>query len=70
MATLAGAFRINLEKVGYYSIGEGYEPSSIGKCKTAISIMKLTTILFCTVFSFPLITILYLAGWWRMLFGL
>jgi adenosylcobinamide-phosphate synthase len=70
MATLAGALRIKLEKVGYYSIGEGYEPSSIRKCKTAISIMKLTTILFCLVFSVPLITILYLVGWWRLLFGL
>jgi adenosylcobinamide-phosphate synthase len=70
MATMAGALRIKLEKVGYYSIGEGYEPSTIGKCKTAISIMKLTAILFSTVFSFPLITILYLAGWWRILFGL
>src|SRR5438094_162297 len=43
MATMAGALRIKLEKIGYYSIGEEYEPSSIEKCKTAISIMKLTT---------------------------
>jgi adenosylcobinamide-phosphate synthase len=70
MSTMAGALRIKLEKIGYYSIGEEYEPSSIEKCKTAISIMKLTTILFCMIFSAPLITILYLAGWWRILFGL
>ncbi|HZA06937.1 MAG TPA: hypothetical protein VE619_04460, partial [Nitrososphaeraceae archaeon] len=59
-----------LEKIGYYSIGEEYEPSSIEKCKTAISIMKLTTFLFCIILSAPLITILYYAGWWRILFGL
>jgi adenosylcobinamide-phosphate synthase len=70
MSTMAGALRIKLEKIGYYSIGEEYEPSSIEKCKAAISIMKLTTILFCMIFSAPLITILYLAGWWRILFGL
>lgn len=70
MATMAGALRIKLEKIGYYSIGEEYEPSSIEKCKTAISIMKLTTILFCMILSAPLITILYLAGWWGILYGL
>lgn len=70
MATMAGALRIRLEKIGYYSIGEEYEPSSIEKCKTAISIMKLTTFLFCIILSAPLITILYFAGWWRILFGL
>ena len=70
MATMAGALRIKLEKIGFYSLGDEYEPFSIEKCKTAISIMKLTTILFCLVFSFPLITILHLVGWWRILFGL
>ena len=70
MATMAGALRIKLEKIGHYSLGESYEPSSIEKCKTAISIMKLTTILFCVIFSIPLIAILYLAGWWGILFGI
>jgi adenosylcobinamide-phosphate synthase len=70
MATMAGALRIKLEKIGHYSLGESYEPSSVEKCKTAISIMKLTTILFCVIFSTPLIAILYLAGWWGVLFGI
>lgn len=70
MATMAGALRIKLEKIGHYSLGESYEPSSVEKCKTAISIMKLTTILFCVIFSIPLIAILYLAGWWGILFGI
>ena len=70
MATMAGALRIKLEKIGHYSLGEKYEPSSVEKCKAAISIMKLTTILFCVIFSTPLIAILYLAGWWGVLFGI
>jgi adenosylcobinamide-phosphate synthase len=70
MATMAGALRIKLEKIGHYSLGEKYEPSSVEKCKAAISIMKLTTILFCVIFSTPLIAILYLAGWWGILFGI
>lgn len=70
MATIAGALRIKLEKIGHYSLGEKYEPSSVEKCETAISIMELTTILFCIIFSIPLIAILYLAGWWGILFGI
>jgi adenosylcobinamide-phosphate synthase len=70
MATMAGALRIRLEKIGHYSLGIDYELASIGKCRTAISIMKLTTILFCLVFTIPLIVILDLTGWWRLLFGL
>src|ERR671931_141291 len=70
MATMAGALRVRLEKIGYYSIGDEYEPASLEKCETAVSIMKLTTIVFCLIFSIPLIVILYLAGWWSLLFGL
>ncbi len=70
MAAMAGALRIKLEKIGYYSLGDEQEPNSISKCRTALSIMKLTTILFCLFFSAPLMTVLYLAGWWNLLFGI
>jgi adenosylcobinamide-phosphate synthase len=70
MATMAGALRIKLEKVGHYSLGENREPLSIAKCKKAISIMKLTTILFSLCLSIPMLLILYLVGWWKLLFGL
>jgi len=70
MATMAGALRIKLEKVGHYSLGENREPLSIAKCKKSISIMKLTTILFSLCLSIPMILILYLFGWWKLLFGL
>ena len=69
MATIAGALRINLEKIGHYSLGDGYEDTTIEKCLAAISIMKLTTILFCIIFSIPLISLLNLVGWWNFLFG-
>jgi adenosylcobinamide-phosphate synthase len=70
MATMAGALRIKLEKIEHYSLGDEYESLSVEKCRTAISIMKLTTILFCLILSIPLIAILHLACWWRLLFGI
>jgi adenosylcobinamide-phosphate synthase len=69
MAAMAGALKISLEKIGYYSLGDQCEPASIEKCKVAISIMKCTAVAFCVIFSGPLITILYVAGWWKIIFG-
>lgn len=69
MAAMAGALRIKLEKIGHYSLGENHEPLSIAKCRTALSIMKLTTILFSVGVSIPILLILYLVGWWKLLFG-
>jgi adenosylcobinamide-phosphate synthase len=70
MATMAGALRVRLEKIGHYALGDEQEPASLGKCKTAISIMKLTTLLFCLGVSAPIISVLYLAGWWRLVLGI
>jgi len=70
MATMAGALRIRLEKIGHYSLGDEQEPASLEKCRAAISIMKLTTLLFCLGVSAPMISILYLAGWWRFVLGI
>jgi adenosylcobinamide-phosphate synthase len=69
MAAMAGALRVNLEKIGHYSIGDQYENISIEKCKLAISIMRYTVIAFAMIVCTPLITLLYLFGWWRMVFG-
>jgi adenosylcobinamide-phosphate synthase len=69
MATMAGALRVRLEKIGHYALGDEQEPASLEKCRVAISIMKLTTLLFCFGVSAPIISILYLAGWWRLLLG-
>lgn len=70
MATMAGALRVRLEKIDHYSLGDDQEPATIAKCHTAISIMKLTTLLFCLLFSLPMMSFLYLAGWWRLLLGI
>jgi adenosylcobinamide-phosphate synthase len=69
MATMAGALRVRLEKIGHYSLGDGEEPATLEKCREAVSIMKLTTLLFCSGVSAPIISVLYLAGWWRIFLG-
>lgn len=69
MSAVAGALRIRLEKIGHYSLGDGQEQATIEKCRTAISIMKLTAVLFFLAFSVPAMSALYLAGWWRLLLG-
>jgi adenosylcobinamide-phosphate synthase len=69
MATMAGALRVRLEKIGDYTLGDNQEPVTIEKCRKAISIMKLTTLLFCIVVSVPVVSVLYLAGWWRLVLG-
>ncbi|MGH9991771.1 MAG: cobalamin biosynthesis protein [Nitrososphaera sp.] len=70
MATMAGALRVRLEKIGHYALGDEQEPATLNKCRTAISIMKLTTLLFCIVVCVPAVSLLYLAGWWRLLLGI
>jgi adenosylcobinamide-phosphate synthase len=70
MATMAGALRIRLEKIGHYTLGDNQEPVTLEKCKKAISIMKLTTLLFCMIVSVPIMAVLYMAGWWRLVLGI
>jgi adenosylcobinamide-phosphate synthase len=70
MATMAGALRMRLEKIGHYALGDEQEPASLEKCKAAIAIMKLTTLLFCLGVSAPITSVLYLAGWWRLVLGI
>jgi adenosylcobinamide-phosphate synthase len=70
MATMAGALRVRLEKIGHYALGDAQELASLEKCRGAISIMKLTALLFCIGISAPTISILYFAGWWRLVLGI
>jgi adenosylcobinamide-phosphate synthase len=70
MATMAGALRVRLEKIGHYTLGDEQEPVTLEKCKEAISIMQLTTVLFCIVVSVPVMWVLYIAGWWRLVLGI
>jgi adenosylcobinamide-phosphate synthase len=70
MSSMAGALRVKLEKMGSYSLGEGTELITVDKCMLAIKIMKITTMLFCLVFSLPLILVLSHIGWWSLIFGI
>ena len=64
MATLAGALSVKFEKIDHYVLGDGNLEFTENHFKSAISIMKLTTILFCAIFTVPMIVVLSYLGWW------
>ncbi|MFZ0185037.1 MAG: cobalamin biosynthesis protein [Nitrosotalea sp.] len=64
MATLAGALGIRFEKIEHYVLGDGNSEISEQHFKSAISIMKITSILFVLIFTIPVILLLYSLGWW------
>jgi adenosylcobinamide-phosphate synthase len=64
MATLAGALSVKFEKINHYVLGDGNLEFTEDHFKSAISIMKLTTILFCVIFTIPMIIVLSYLGWW------
>lgn len=64
MATLAGALGTKFEKIDHYVLGDGEMEFTKSHFKSAVSIMKLTTILFCIIFTIPMIVILSYLGWW------
>jgi adenosylcobinamide-phosphate synthase len=64
MATMAGALGVRFEKIGNYILGDGSSEITEKHFKTAIFIMKLTTILFVVLFTIPIIVTLSYLGWW------
>ena len=64
MATMAGALGVRFEKLGHYSLGDEISEISEQHVKTAISIMKITTVLFVALFTIPVMLILSYIGWW------
>lgn len=64
MATLAGALGARFEKIDHYILGDGISELTEHHFKSAISIMKLTTVLFCAIFTIPMIVILSYLGLW------
>ncbi len=64
MAAMAGALSAKFEKVDHYVLGDGNLELTENHFKSAISIMKLTTILFCAFFTIPMIIVLSYLGWW------
>lgn len=68
MSALAGALKVKLEKVGYYKLGTSIEPLSIEKCKSALTMVKLSIILFFVFISIPIVLLLSIFGWWNFLY--
>jgi|TARA_B110000014_G_scaffold215051_1_gene168547 adenosylcobinamide-phosphate synthase len=62
MAALAGALGTKFEKIEHYSVGSGSVKLSIEQVHSAITLMKVTTVLFFGIFSIPMIVILYYLG--------
>lgn len=64
MAALAGALGTKFEKINHYKLGSGEIILTKEHVISAISIMKLTSILFFGIVIIPIITVLTLIGWW------
>jgi adenosylcobinamide-phosphate synthase len=64
MAAIAGALGTKFEKIDHYSLGDGNISFTKDHVKSAISIMKVTSILFCGIVVIPILLLLsYLGGW-------
>jgi len=64
MAAIAGALGAKFEKIDHYSLGDGNVSFTKDHVKSAISIMKVTSILFCGLVVFPILLLLSYLGWW------
>jgi len=64
MAALAGALGTKLEKMNYYTIGNGSIEFTKSHVVSAITLMKVSSILFCGIVTIPIITTLSFLGWW------
>ena len=62
MAALAGALDTKFQKVDHYTIGSGSVYLSIKHVRSAIVLMKVTTVLFFGLVTIPIITILSYLG--------
>ena len=64
MAAIAGALGTKFEKINYYSLGDGKITFSKEHVKSAISLMKVTSIIFCGIVVLPVMLLLTYLGWW------
>ncbi|MGQ9468539.1 MAG: cobalamin biosynthesis protein [Nitrososphaerales archaeon] len=55
MSAMAGAFNVQLEKPGFYILGDSINPLNPDHIPRAIRIMKLTTLLFVMIIVLPII---------------
>ena len=64
MAALAGALGTRLEKMNHYTIGNGNIEFTKSHIISAITLMKVSSILFCGIITIPIIVTLSFLGWW------
>ena len=64
MAALAGALGTKLEKMNYYTIGNGSIEFTKSHIISAVTLMKVSSILFCGIVTIPIIMTLSFLGWW------
>jgi len=64
MAALAGALGTKLEKMNCYTIGNGSIEFTKSHIISAVTLMKVSSILFCGMVTIPIIVTLSFLGWW------
>ena len=64
MAAMAGALGTRFEKINDYTIGNGDSELTKTHITSAIKMMKVTSILFSSIFTIPVIATLSYLGWW------
>jgi len=64
MAALAGALGTKLEKMDCYTIGNGSIEFTKYHIMSAVTLMKVSSILFCGIITVPIIVTLSFLGWW------
>ena len=64
MAAMAGALGSRFEKINDYTIGNGDSELTQTHITSAIKMMKVTSILFSSIFTIPVIVTLSYLGWW------
>jgi adenosylcobinamide-phosphate synthase len=64
MAAIAGALGAKFEKIDHYSLGDGNTSFTKDHVRSAILIMKVTSILFCGMVVVPILLLLSYLGWW------
>jgi len=64
IAALAGALGTKLEKINYYTVGDGNIEFTKSHIISAIRLMKVSSILFCGLVTVPIISALSFLGWW------
>ena len=64
IAALAGELGTRLEKMNFYTIVNGSIEFTKSHIISAITLMKVSSILFCGIITIPIIVTLSFLGWW------